>query len=213
MTEPRDGGGLFVGGGGVASLAARAALGLLLLAPVAAPAADLSSPYGTIPAPVPASPPISGWEIRSGIYAHDPLSPEAGSVDFNAEILAPQLWQASDPFWNFLIPHPDLGTSISVGGKTSNIWGGAAWNYDITQRIFFSPTFGVGGNDGKTGRHVPQGWNPVGCNWWFHESATFGYRLTDNWSVMATIEHSSNAGFCAENRGLTNAGLRLGYRF
>ena len=32
-------------------------------------------------------------------------------------------------------------------------------------------------------------------------------------SLMATIEHSSNAGLCSENRGLTNAGLRLGYRF
>jgi lipid A 3-O-deacylase len=197
----------------VASLAARAALGLLFLAPVAALAADLPSPYGNVAASVPPAPTMSGWEIRSGIYAHDPLSPEAGSVDFNAEVLAPQLWQSSDPFWNIFIPHPDIGTSISVGGKTSNLWGGAAWTYDVTPRIFFSPTFGVGINDGKTGDHVARDWNTVGCNWWFHESASFGYRLTDSWSVMATIEHSSNAGFCSQNRGLTNAGVRLGYRF
>jgi lipid A 3-O-deacylase len=199
----------------VAKFAANAALGIFvaIAAPNGALAADLSpSPEGQIVAPAPL-PTMLGWEFRGGVYAHDPLSPEAGSVDLNAEILAPKLWDTPDPFWSIFIPHPDVGTSISVGGKTSNLWGGAAWNYDITQRIFFSPTFGVGINDGKTGNNVPPGWNTIGCNWWFHESASFGYRLSDNWSLMATIEHSSNAGLCSENRGLTNAGLRLGYRF
>ena len=40
-----------------------------------------------------------------------------------------------------------------------------------------------------------------------------GYRLTPNWNVLATVEHMSNAGFCDENRGLTNAGARIGYAF
>jgi len=40
-----------------------------------------------------------------------------------------------------------------------------------------------------------------------------GYRLTTHWQVMASIEHNSNAGLCDRNRGLTNGGLRLGYRF
>ena len=30
---------------------------------------------------------------------------------------------------------------------------------------------------------------------------------------MATVEHLSNAGLCANNRGLTNVGLRVGYTF
>ncbi|WP_081449527.1 acyloxyacyl hydrolase [Rhodomicrobium vannielii] len=30
---------------------------------------------------------------------------------------------------------------------------------------------------------------------------------------MATIDHMSNAGLCDTNRGLTNAGVRLGYKF
>jgi hypothetical protein len=33
--------------------------------------------------------------------------------------------------------------------------------------------------------------------------AAVGFRLTERWSVMATIEHMSNAGLCIENRGLT----------
>jgi hypothetical protein len=30
---------------------------------------------------------------------------------------------------------------------------------------------------------------------------------------MATVEHMSNAGFCDQNRGLTNVGGRIGYAF
>jgi len=185
-------------------------IGALAAAPTAI-GADLS-PYGNLSAPA-AQPTFLDWEVRGGLYAHDPLSPEAGSVDLNGEILAPKLGQSSNWLLNYLIPHPDVGTTISLGGKTSNLWGGVAWNWDITDRIFVSPTFGVGVNNGKTGYPVPPGWNAIGCNWWFHESASLGYRLTANWSVMATIEHSSNAGLCSHNRGLTNAGLRLGYRF
>jgi hypothetical protein len=188
-----------------------ASLGLIASGPSAL-GADLS-PYGNVAQSQPAQPAFLDWEVRGGLYAHDPLSPEAGSVDLNGEVLAPKLWQSSDPIWSLLIPHPDIGTTISLGGKTSNLWGGAAWNYDVTDRIFLSPTFGVGVNNGKTADVVPAGWNSVGCNWWFHESLSVGYRLSANWSVMATVEHSSNAGFCHENRGLTNAGLRLGYRF
>jgi hypothetical protein len=53
----------------------------------------------------------------------------------------------------------------------------------------------------------------MGCAVTFRESATAGFRITQNWSIMATVEHMSNAGLCVENRGLTNAGLRLGYTF
>ena len=30
---------------------------------------------------------------------------------------------------------------------------------------------------------------------------------------MLTVEHTSNAGACKQNRGLTNVGMRLGYAF
>ena len=49
---------------------------------------------------------------------------------------------------------------------------------------------------------VPQ---PSGTAW--------SYRLSQSVSLMGTIEHVSNAGFCERNRGLTNMGLRLGYSF
>ena len=47
----------------------------------------------------------------------------------------------------------------------------------------------------------------------FREAAALGFRITEHWSVMATVEHMSNAGLCGENRGLTNFGGKLGYTF
>ena len=55
--------------------------------------------------------------------------------------------------------------------------------------------------------------NALGCHVLFHETATIGFNITENWRVMGTIEHSSNAGLCDFNRGLTNAGVRIGYKF
>ena len=60
---------------------------------------------------------------------------------------------------------------------------------------------------------VPSDRNALGCSPLFRESASVGYRFTPSWSIMATIEHLSNAGICAQNRGLTNVGVRLGYTF
>ncbi len=53
-------------------------------------------------------------------------------------------------------------------------------------------------NDGHTGYFVPKEYSRVGCNAMFRESLGVGYKLTEHWNVMATLEHSSNAGFCKQ---------------
>ena len=156
-------------------------------------------------------PPIS--EVRGGVFEHDALSPERGSADASVEVLFNKPWSSSDPFWNALLPRPDVGGTANFVGKTSEAYAGVAWDYNITDRIFAGSSFGGSVNNGVTGKNIPPGHNAMGCNWSFRESGTVGYRLTPNWSVMSTIEHMSNAGFCDENRGLTNAGVRLGYSF
>lgn len=186
---------------------------LLLTACLPARAADLPTNHFQ-PAPVPVAQPFFyDYEVRFGGLIHDYYSQEGGSVDLNGELLFPKLWHLQNGFWDQFIPHPDIGFTANFVGKTSNLYAGAAWNFDITQRLFFSVEFGPGVNNGRTGADVPMGHNAIGCNAWFHESASAGYRVTENWSVMGTIEHSSNAGLCDENRGVTNYGVRLGYRF
>jgi lipid A 3-O-deacylase len=47
----------------------------------------------------------------------------------------------------------------------------------------------------------------------FRESASLGLALSPDWRLMGTVDHMSNAGLCGNNRGLTNAGVRLGIKF
>lgn len=152
-------------------------------------------------------------EVRVGGLIHDPLSPEAGSVDLSGEVLFVKPFTSADPLWNALLPRPDIGGTANFAGKTSEAYAGLAWDYDVMQRVFVEGGFGGSVNDAHTGVNVPPGYNAMGCNELFREFASLGYRLTPNWSVMGTVEHMSNAGLCPPNRGLTNFGARVGYAF
>ena len=168
------------------------------------------------PAPVAERAPSAVYpvsEVRGGVFVHDPLSPEAGSADLSGEVLFAKPYTSTDPLWNFLLPRPDIGGTLNFAGKTSEAYAGVAWDYDVTRKVFLEGGFGGSVNDGHAGVNVPAGYNEMGCNWSFRESGSAGYRVTDNWSVMGTVEHMSNAGLCDRNRGLTNFGARIGYTF
>jgi lipid A 3-O-deacylase len=173
--------------------------------------AGCSSLPGPYPSASSAASPVS--EARLGVFEHDAESPERGGVDLSAEVLFDKPWTSKDPLWNALLPRPDIGGTANFAGKTSEAYAGVAWDYDVTDRIFAEGAFGGSVNNAYAGKVIPPGHNAMGCNESFRESASLGYRLTPNWSVLATIEHMSNAGLCDENRGLTNAGARIGYAF
>jgi lipid A 3-O-deacylase len=194
----------------------RALLGGAFLA-MAADQAALAADNGVAVAPreEPASvtSPSFVSEIRMGVLAHDPDSPEAGGADLNGEILFAKPVALADPLWNSFIPRPHLGTSLSFGDRTSFAYAGFTWTMDIWRGLFIEGSFGGAVNNGATGSLVAEDRNAMGCNVSFRESGSLGYRLTESWSLMATIEHYSNAGLCEHNRGMTNFGVRLGYRF
>ncbi|GGE50920.1 hypothetical protein GCM10007276_29930 [Agaricicola taiwanensis] len=162
--------------------------------------------------------PAATWrlfeEARLGVFAHDPDSPEEGSVDINGEILSSRL-PLINPLsrWAWLSPRLHLGGTVNTAGDTSHAYAGLTWTADITQRIFIEGSFGGAIHDGETGDIVPNDRSDLGCSPLFREAGSIGYRVTTNWSVMASIEHLSNAGICDSNRGLTNYGVRVGYRF
>ena len=185
---------------------------LLGLASSEAGAADLSSFGGLGEAPPP--PEKSPFELRLGVFAHDPQSPEKGSADLNGEILLGNLNPSPlGSWWNILILRPQMGGTLNFVGKTSALYGGLTGTVYLYRGLFLEASFGGAANDGKAGAVVPPGYNAMGCNVSFHENASIGYRLSENWSLMGTIEHYSNEGFCDRNRGLTNYGVRLGYSF
>jgi hypothetical protein len=157
-------------------------------------------------------------ELRFGLSAQDPWGNEGrnGSANLTGEILFAKPFTASDLFTSYFIPRPHLGGSINTGGHTSFAYAGLTWTFDLTPSVFVEGSLGGAVHNGD--RHS----NPVlvsldsqalGCSPLFRESASVGVRLSANWSVMATIEHLSNAGLCTQNRGLTNVGARVGYSF
>lgn len=169
------------------------------------------APYGELGA----SPlyPYNTFEARLGAYAHDPQSPEGGAADISVEFLFPKFANVSNPWLNMLIPRAHIGATGSFVGKTSILYSGVVWDFDLYRGFFIEGSFDGAANNGKVGATVPAGFNAMGCNATFHESGSLGYHVTQHWSVLATIEHSSNADLCDRNRGLTNVGGRIGYTF
>ena len=155
-------------------------------------------------------------ELRLGGSAQDPWSPESGSANLTGEIVFAKPFTAADLFTSYFIPRPHVGGSVNFGGDTSFAYAGLTWTYDLTSWLFVEGSFGGAVHNGNTQSNlanVPANENALGCSPLFRESGSVGVRLSTNWSIMATVEHLSNAGICAQNRGLTNFGARLGYTF
>jgi lipid A 3-O-deacylase len=157
-------------------------------------------------------------ELRFGLSAEDPWGAEGrnGSANLTGEILFAKPFTASDLFTSYFIPRPHVGGSINFNGSTSFAYAGLTWTIDITPSVFVEGSLGGAIHNGDkhsdlafiSGNH-----QALGCSPLFRESGSVGVRLSANWSVMATVEHLSNAGLCSQNRGLTNVGARVGYSF
>jgi lipid A 3-O-deacylase len=116
-----------------------------------------------------------------------------------------------DPIRNFFLrPRAHIGFSVTPDEGTNQVYGGLTWDAHLTNRIFIEASFGGTLHDGPTAANDP---NSYGCSLMFRESASIGYELTEHVRIMATVDHMSNAGLCDQNQGLTNAGVRLGYRW
>jgi lipid A 3-O-deacylase len=116
-----------------------------------------------------------------------------------------------DPIRNFFLrPRAHVGFSVTPDEGTNQVYGGLTWEAHLTSKIFVEASFGGTLHDGETAGNDP---NSYGCSLMFRESASIGYELTERVRIMATVDHMSNAGLCDQNQGLTNAGVRIGYRW
>jgi hypothetical protein len=191
-----------------AMMAAGGAFAADLPTPRPAPVRDAAAgPGGWTPAPLLGV--IS--EARIGVFAHDPWSPEKGSADINGEILTVKPFSIGE--WDVLVPRINVGGTINTTGKTSQVYAGLTWTVNLTAGLFVEGSLGGGYNNGAIDAYVPADRSAVGCHANFRESASLGYHFTEQVSLMATVEHLSNAGLCDRNRGVTNVGIRLGYSF
>jgi len=163
--------------------------------------------------------PAPAWEARFGLGAANPGGRESGLLNFGGEILTPRVATLNDRFADAFVPRFHLGSSLNVNG-TQYAYAGATWTFDVSQSIFLEASLGAAVNNGKTGFVVPENRLNVGCNTGARSAAALGFRLSDRWSLIATLEHFSTTG-CSDNpvatagspRGPSNFGARLGYTF
>lgn len=163
--------------------------------------------------------PAPAWEARFGLGAANPGGRESGLLNFGGEVLTPRVATLNDRFTNAFVPRFHLGSSLNVNG-TQYAYAGATWTFDVSQSVFLEASLGAAVNNGKTGFVVPENRLNVGCNTGARSAAALGFRLSDRWSLIATLEHFSTTG-CSDNpvanagnpRGPSNFGARLGYTF
>lgn len=196
-----------------ASRAFGLSLFVLIMGSTGVLAADARQPSGF---PQGSAQPSFLSEFRFGLSAQDPWGPEGrdGSANLTGEILLAKPFTASDLFTSYFIPRPHIGGSLNFDDKTSFGYAGLTWTFDLTPSVFVEGSLGGAIHNGKD--HVKDPFSErqaLGCSPLFRESGSVGVRLSANWSVMATVEHLSNAGACSDNRGLTNIGARVGYSF
>ena len=161
-------------------------------------------------------------EVRGGVFAHSADEPGAlfGVIntsriqDINVEMLfdVPSLTEWVS--WGVVRPH--LGATVNFGGLESMVYGGVSWTVPVMDSpVFVEASFGGAVHNGGTGPYgtatAPA--RDLGCAILFRDSASIGVRISENASVMATVEHASNANLCQSNRGLTNLGIRFGWTF
>ncbi len=189
--------------------------GLALLLPLAVPGPVLAQDYTPM-----------WWidELRGGLFLHSVDHAGPGSnplfgvidttrgVDINAEVLFRPFDIGPLSVIGEFRPH--IGATVSTNGLESMIYAGLSWTFHpFDGPVFIEGTFGGSVNNGAISGAVPPARN-LGCNVLFRESASIGFDITENASIMATVEHASHAGLCGNsNVGLTNLGVRAGWKF
>ena len=157
-------------------------------------------------------------EGKVGVLAHDigflGHHVENGT-DINGELLF-----ASPGFLSWIgAPRPHIGGSVNTSGNTSYGYIGLTWSYDLWRDLFgagdaffVAGSLGGGAHDGYL-NSGPSERKLLGSRVLFRESAELGYRVTPAISISIMLDHLSNAGIADHNNGLTNIGVRTGYRF
>jgi len=153
-------------------------------------------------------------EIRLGIFDHNVEPGNADGedgLDVNVElILGNNQARYRNSFIQRLFnPDQHIGVSFNMDDDTNIAYAGLTWKLLRTDFMFLEASFGGAVHDGTLKDLVDRSY---GCRFNFRSSGSLGFDLTPSWQLLLTVDHMSNANVCDENSGLTNAGVRLGYK-
>jgi len=160
-------------------------------------------------------------EVKIGVLAHDIgflTHHVEGGADLNLELL----FASPDMLSIIGSPRPHIGADINTAGNTSDGHIGLTWGWTLLPSlfgggaVFANGSLGGAVHDGFTGTKTsvaPPGRKLLGSAVLFRESAELGYQITPIVSILAILDHISNANLAPRNAGITSAGARLGFRF
>jgi lipid A 3-O-deacylase len=129
--------------------------------------------------------------------------------DVNGELLfvSPELLKAIGS------PRPHLGGSVNTAGATSYAYAGLTWTLTPGGGpVFFGLGLGGAVHDGLLNKDIPDR-KELGSRALFHESLEAGWRFGGGVSISLFLDHMSNADLARHNAGLTNLGVRTGFKF
>ena len=193
-----------------------ATLSASLLFSTSSVAADLAQPVASIEAP-----PViedSGRffnEARVGVLAsadNTATNEEDGAFITGMLLFDPWGHMEAQGFDRLLRPRIHVGGTVATEDEANQVYAGFSWTANLTDRFFLELGFGGTLHDGDL-EGTSDG-PKLGCRALFHEYAAAGFNVTERWSVIGHIEHSSHADLCdGPNNGLTRGGVMVGYKF
>lgn len=108
-------------------------------------------------------------------------------------------------------PRVNIGISVNDKNKDSQLFAGFDWTTPMTDKFYLEAGFGGVLHNGSL---VASPSGPgLGCHLLFHEYLGAGYRFDPHWDATLLVSHSSHAGICGRNDGMTRAGLQIGYKY
>lgn len=161
-----------------------------------------------------ASVPLNAAEVRIGALRHDVRSGLKQRYEKGTDIQAEYQTNTFDnAFFKFILdPHVHGGININTHHATNVIYAGLTWRLDLGTLFFMEASFGGGCHDGQRKKKTKHK-NALGSRLLFRESISLGLQFTKQQSLSLVLEHMSNAKMVKPNPGLTNFGIRWGYRF
>jgi lipid A 3-O-deacylase len=164
-------------------------------------------------AAAPAAHAQSGWldEAKLGIDAHD-ITLGGHHVEPGADVNGELLFTSPSLLSAIGAPRPHFGIAVNTSGATSYAYFGLTWTAAVFDRAFISGGLGGAVHDGEINGEVPER-KQLGSRILFHEYAEAGYRVTPVLSLSVFLDHMSNADLARHNAGITNIGLRTGFKF
>lgn len=160
-------------------------------------------------------------ELRIGLNAHDvhhaalPFlvgewdTSRVEDVSFDVLFTSPDI----DAFRWIGAPRPEIGATLNLAGRDSLVHANLTWQLPVFDTPFYLEAgLGAAIHDGALTGAEP-GRKNFGCRVNFYERWGVGAHLGENATATVTYEHTSNNDWCEANDGLSNVGLRLGWKF